>query len=188
MPRVLCALALLAAPAAAQAIDSRYTDLDLSRCRLIEAALEPEDGGRLECAGLPGLPVHVWEGDLRFTVAFGAEPESQCAMQQTFPAFNSLGPRVEWRLAGGKPFATILRWQLSKDETGGTESWLVVTRLGGPDTCQVGYVEGSLPDANAVARRLADETARGFDCRRDVPRVEARTAAAMEEVPQVACE
>ncbi|MGE0210591.1 MAG: hypothetical protein AB7S41_02760 [Parvibaculaceae bacterium] len=162
-------------PATAETLDSVYTDLDLKACRVIEPSSEPEDGGRLECAGLPGIPVHVAEGDLRFFVGFGRRPEAQCAMTQTFAAFNSLGAKVEWRRADGEPFAAILRWHVTSGGEGSRKSWLVVTRLG-PDTCHTAYVEGSSPEANALARKYADEFARGFDCRKDKPDISLKTS------------
>ena len=45
---------------------------------------------------------------------------------------------------------------------------LVVTRLGPGGVCQVGYVDvGANPDANELARKLADEHARDFRCGKD---------------------
>jgi len=174
-------LAAMALPAAAETLDSVYTDLDLKACRMVEPSSEPEDGGRLECPGLPGLAVQVAEGDLRFFVGYGPRPEAQCAMQQTFATFNSVGPRVEWRRADGVPFATILRWFVTSGDSGDRKSWLVVTRLRPPDTCHTAYVEGSSPEANALARKYADEFARGFDCRKDKPDVSLKIAGGAAE-------
>jgi hypothetical protein len=46
---------------------------------------------------------------------------------------------------------------------------LVVTRLGPPgETCHVGYVDAlANPDANELARKIADEHARTFTCGKD---------------------
>jgi hypothetical protein len=45
---------------------------------------------------------------------------------------------------------------------------LVVTRLGPGGSCHVGYVDARAnPDANALARKLADEHARTFKCGTD---------------------
>jgi hypothetical protein len=42
---------------------------------------------------------------------------------------------------------------------------LVVTRLGPGGVCHVGYVDARAnPDANALARKIADESARTFKC------------------------
>ena len=45
---------------------------------------------------------------------------------------------------------------------------LVVTRLGPGGVCHVGYVDARAnPDANEVARKIADEKARTFKCGKD---------------------
>ena len=180
-------VALTALPAAAETIDSVYTDLVLEQCRTIEPSSEPEDGARLECEGLPGLAVHVAEGDLRFFVGYGPDPAGQCAMRQTFAPFNSLGARVEWRRADGRPFATILRW-FTQGNDQPRKSWLVVTRLGPGGTCHTAYVEGATADANALARRYADEFARGFDCGSGKPDVSVQSPGTQALISSEPCQ
>jgi hypothetical protein len=47
---------------------------------------------------------------------------------------------------------------------------LVVTKLGPGGVCHVGYVDARVnPDANELARKLADENARTFKCGVDKP-------------------
>ena len=65
-----------------------------------------EIGGVFRCEGFGGMDVRVIEGDLRMFVSDAA---MQTAAQQMLPAFNSNGETLEWRLADGKPFPTILR-------------------------------------------------------------------------------
>ena len=170
----------MALPAAAKTLDSVYTDLDFDRCT--EAPGGSDGGpGILKCEGLEGLPVFISESDLRFVVGFGPEPGRQCSFSQTFRDFNAPGRTVEWRLRDRIPFATILRWSLHRGDGKITKSWLVVTRLGPPDTCHTAYVEGSSPEANALARKYADEFARGFDCRKDKPDVSLKIAGGAAE-------
>jgi hypothetical protein len=77
----------------------------------------------------------------------------------------------------GLPFATIMRWTTAvpaddpKAERGVHRGEvLVVTRLGPGGVCHVGYVDGRRnPDANALARALADRHARTFRCGTDGP-------------------
>ena len=45
--------------------------------------------------------------------------------------------------------------------------WSLALRDG--QSCHVHYVAGSYPDANAQARRAADDLARDFNCDSDVP-------------------
>jgi len=103
-------------------------------------------------------------------VSYGPDAASQTAATQTLPAFNSTGETLEWRLAteGGRktPFATILRFHWDSD--GAKGSTLVVTKLGQTDACHVAHVMATgNPNANVLAREIADSQARGFDCQRD---------------------
>ena len=100
-------LALGAAPAAAQTVDSAYTDVDFDACEQIGA---DEMGASFRCEGYHGIPVTIGEGDLRFFVSYGEDAGNEKAAGQTPPPFNSLGKKIEWRLSDGEPFATILRF------------------------------------------------------------------------------
>lgn len=165
-------IALSAAPLAARP-QSAYSDLNLERCTTIETFAEG-GGAHLQCPGYAGIEVTVLEGDLRMYVGYGPDARKQCAMHQTFGPFNSLGPRIEWRLENGRPFATILRWVLDNGDGNSQRSWLVVTGLDGSNTCHVAYIEGAMPNANQRARDAADLYARGFNCTADTPIVIAR--------------
>ena len=173
--RLALAVVLLAAsalPLAAQP-QSAYSDLNLQRCKTIET-FEEGGGARLKCPGYAGIDVMVIEGDLRMYVGYGRHARNQCATHQTFGPFNNLGPKVEWRVQGGRPFATILRWILDKGDGSPKKTWLVVTNLDGSNTCHVAYVEGTMPNANQRARDTADLYARGFNCTADKAIVIAR--------------
>jgi hypothetical protein len=146
---------------------SAYTDLDLSTCE--QEPPDPNDplqSGVWWCEGLNGIDVYVAEGDLRFFVSYGEFADDQPAASETLPAFNTLGPRIEWRLdESGEPFATILRFQTESGE-GAQGSTLVVTRLSLlGKVCHVGFVDAvANPDANALAREVADRVAPDFRC------------------------
>lgn len=169
-----CALvpifALLSTPAFAETIRSVYTPLKLKDCENITPPETPESyGGAFRCEGYGGMDVRVAEGDLRMFVSYGPDAALQTAAEQTLPQFNTLGETLEWRLADEKPFATILRFRWDSDN--GEGSTLVVTKLGDTDACHVAYVVATgNPNANALARQVADGQARGFDCERDKPR------------------
>src|SRR4029077_9393160 len=88
--------------------------------------------------------------------------------------FNSTEHTVEWRMADGKPFAIIQRWHIADngdpDKQGrpNTKALLVVTRLPPGAVCHVAYVDAiANPNANELARKAADEVARGFKCDKD---------------------
>ncbi|MEM7399315.1 MAG: hypothetical protein AAF354_10270 [Pseudomonadota bacterium] len=168
----ICSLAagiagLLMAPAAvAGTIESVYTPLVLEECENTTPPEIAEHGAVFTCEGHGGLDVRVAEGDLRMYVSYGDGAGSQTAAGQTIPAFNTTGETLEWRLIDGRPFATILR--LRWDSDGRKGSTLVVTKLGEADACHVAYVQATEnPDANVLAREIADADARRFSCARD---------------------
>jgi hypothetical protein len=177
MRRILlaAALAVLAAPATAQTITSSYTPLELKSCRHVQGRGE-EDYGAWFCKGHAGIAVYLRGGDQRMTVSFGARAQREPAASATLAAFNSEGKTIEWRHVRGaetKPFATILRWNtttIDQNDKPFRGQVLVVTRLAPGAVCHVGYVDGRAnPDANALAQKVADETARNFRCGTDKP-------------------
>jgi hypothetical protein len=173
------ALGLSGAPARSQAIESVYTKFDAKKCKHTKGT-EVEDYGSWLCPGYGGLQVRLSAGDQRMYVSYGPWKDSLAAAQ-TFPGFNDVYEgTVEWRIEKNvgkpRPFATILRWNLMTAEdqekaTGPTKAtgrMLVVTRLGPGGSCHVGYVDARAnPDANALARKIADEQARNFKCGKD---------------------
>jgi hypothetical protein len=167
-------LGLFPVAAAAGEVTSLYSELNLKGCEQLSLFEDEGEGGEWSCKGIKDHNVRIWEGDLRSFVGFGKMAPAQCAAVQTFGAFNSLGPRVEWRMKDGKPFATILRWltQPSGDDGNpGKQNWLVVTKLGEKDACHIAYIDTKYADANEVARQRADEKAATFDCAKDMPEI-----------------
>ncbi|MBZ0227818.1 MAG: hypothetical protein K8F58_05100 [Bauldia sp.] len=177
---IFLAASLLAAawPAAAAENSSAYTKIDLATCR--EEAPDPDDplmSGTWWCEGYGGMPVMVTEGDLRFMVSYGADAENERAAGQTLPSFNTIGETLEWRLRRAddgtlRPFATILRYFTDAPAAGAVKGQLlVVTKLGGSgQICQIGIVDALVnPDANVIAREVADNGADAFDCAAEEP-------------------
>lgn len=178
----LCALAAFAVlaicngQASAQSVASAYTPLDLKKCRHTPGK-DVEDYGAWSCAGYGGIGVHVAAGDQRSYVSYGRNAKKEPAARQTLASFNGEGKNIEWRGERGadgalKPYATIMRW--STTVSSGDESVkgqvLVVTRLGPGGVCHIGYVDARANlDANALAQKIADETARAFTCGADKP-------------------
>jgi hypothetical protein len=122
------------------------------------------------------MPVRVAEGDLRFLISYGENAAEEVAAGETLPAFNTIGTTLEWRLERDRsngslhPIATILRY-FTDSGTGENGQVLVVTKLGGPgQVCHIGYVDALLnPDANVMARQVAEQAAAGFVCGQDRP-------------------
>jgi hypothetical protein len=166
-------------PAMAGEITSTYSSTADKDCRKLSSFRIDGDDYASErlCPGYAGLKVLKQENDLRENVSIGRSARAAAdepAAAQGFGPFNSTTSTVEWRLAGGKPFALIQRWHIAEnddpDKTGRplAKPMLVVTRLPPGAVCHVAYVDVKAnADANDLARRMADEHARGFDCSKD---------------------
>jgi len=166
----------LAWPATAQApggdvgLSSLYTDLNLANCELMETRQEG-NYSRYKCAGLDGIAVDVRRFDDRMMVSYQA-PACPAA-PQTFISFNEAGSKNEWRLRGGRPFAAILRFNVSGNGSLNiARSWLVVSKIISGRSCPIAYIAGDRPEANTIARQVADSYAdRDFECGVDAPRI-----------------
>jgi hypothetical protein len=174
----------LAALQSASAAESVYTDVDLDHCKVLSSPAEGEPGDFItqRCAGYGDFPLYFSEDDLRQSVYFG--PIAKTILDQageTFSAFNHIGKKVEWRVDDdGAPYAAILRWYIenANPDTGATDraaqgQVLVVSKVAQtaePVACVIGYVDAlANPDANGLARSLADSLAKSFACGRDRP-------------------
>jgi hypothetical protein len=166
-------------------ITSVYSDLKLDKCKALQLYTGDEgEGGEWQCKGIKGYDVMFWEGDLRGNIAFGTLARSQCSSAQSFGAFNSPGPRIEWRMENGKPIATILRWLTDNGsgEENSKQNWLVVTKLNGKDACRIALIDTKYPNANTVARGKAEKNSRSFNCEKDVPEVVSQRAVKADEI------
>jgi hypothetical protein len=162
----------MGAPAGAiQQPKSIYTVIDLAECRRVK---QHSDGDSWTCKGLPGVPVYLAEGDHRTFLSFGPNAEKRRAAEQTLAPFNSIFPdkksrmAIEWRFTlrdnRAAPYATIVRYFTVSGSKRGEV--LVVTRVGEQDTCHVAYIDAlARKDALVLARQVADQRARRFDCR-----------------------
>jgi hypothetical protein len=160
------ATSLLSFGAEAEEISSAYTTLKPKACQHVTPPEAREYGSLFKCKGYDGINVRVAEKDLRMFVSYGPDAAAQTAATETLPQFNTIGDTLEWRLVDGEPFATILRFRWDSDN--GQGSTLVVTKLGKADACHVAYVTATgTPNANVLARKVADTLARGFDCGED---------------------
>jgi len=180
-PGPMCfALLPIALAAQAQENFSAWSTFDVDKtCKRISAGRAEEDYGAWRCPGHAGIAVVVSAGDQRTYVSFGPNAEREPAAGETLPGFNDVDKgTIEWRLdTAGKPFAAIARWNFMRrpvenahEEKLARGQMLVVTRLPPGPVCHVGYVDANLnPSANDLARKLADETARGFACGKDKP-------------------
>ncbi|RWM83008.1 MAG: hypothetical protein EOR84_34115 [Mesorhizobium sp.] len=176
----LIPLALAGLCHATQAGDnsSAYTDLDWKNDCVTYAQAEEGEGdwASLACSGYRGYPVLVAYDDARESLFYGFPPSEMTAVWESFVAFNSAAPKLEWRIEtnGDRavPFAVIHRHSISNPEAENKPTdVLIVAKVAQPETsegCTVGLVLATgNPDANDQARKLADEKARTFACGKD---------------------
>jgi hypothetical protein len=190
MAALSCASFGLVSPANAQTFGSSYTSSAPKDCRVSSAANGVDDSTIRVCPGKAGLKVLISEDDLRETVSVGrnrAAAAREPAAQLWFGPFNSTTTTVEWRALDGKPFAIIQRWHIAdnsdedKDGRPIAKPMLAVTRLPPGTVCHVAYVDvAANPDANTLARKAADETARDFKCGTDAVKVIGQSGRAVE--------
>jgi hypothetical protein len=157
--------------ATANPVKSLYTTVDLKACKRVKRN-PPVRAWR--CAGLAGIPVYVAASELRQFVSVGVDADKRRAATQTLGAANSIFTRgseratVEWRFVrrGDKqlPYAIIVRFHtLSPAQSGDV---LVVLKVDARETCHIAYIDAQAnADAIVLARSIADEKARSFDCR-----------------------
>ena len=180
----------LISPANAQTFSSSYTSTAPRDCRVTSAGNGVDDSTIRVCPGKAGLAVVISEDDLREAVSVGrsrAAAAKEPAAQSWFGPFNSTTNTVEWRALDGKPFAIIQRWHIA-DNTDGDKNgrpiakpMLAVTRLPPGAVCHVAYVDVKAnPNANELARKAADETARNFKCGKDDVKVIGESGRAVE--------
>jgi hypothetical protein len=175
------ALMITLSPATAETIASAYTSFDVDKCPHREGS-DFEFYGVWRCPGHAGIKVVMTAADQRIYVSYGDNARREVAAGETLASFNGEGKTIEWRIARAadgreRPFATIMRWSTMRavdglKAKGGVYrgQMLVVTRLGPGGVCHVGYVDGrENPDANELARRIADQRARAFGCGKDKP-------------------
>ncbi len=146
-------------------------------------AATAENGGTRVGPGVHGFVVLVSENDLRETVSVGrnrAFADKEPAAKKWFGPFSSAATTVEWRSrrSSSRPYAIIQRWSLAdnndpdKDGRPRDKQMLVVTRLPPGGVCHIAYVDvAANTNANELARKAADETARNFDCAKDKVRI-----------------
>jgi hypothetical protein len=179
--------------AARPVFGSSYSTTAAANC-WSDGKKEADDHSSRVCRGKSGLVVSVDVVDLRQTVSIGhnlTEAAKEPAADASFGPFNSTSPRIEWRMAGSEPIAIIQRWQLAdqadQDKSGRPrdKAMLIVTRLSPGGVCHVAYVDAAAnPNANELARKAADESARSFVCGKDQVKIIGNSGRAVELATQ----
>jgi hypothetical protein len=168
---LLCCSPAVAQPPARGPAASAYTVLALDRCTQTER-VEEGDSSVWRCPGYRGIPVYVLSGDGRFDVDAGEDNQ----VFESQAGFNNPPDRVEWRLRGGRPRAIIYRLRLTGDGNQGRTVLGVetISREGQWAGCLVAWIDGDVPNANAVARNRADRDHRRHRCGHDEPELVTR--------------
>ena len=174
------ASSIAATAAPAETFSSIYTSIAAKHCRKhVDLKIDDtEYAVSRVCAGAAGYKVYVDEEDLRETLTIGKTAKqaiSEPAADDHFGAFNGFEDTIEWRSGKDrKPFAAIVGWYFADNEhlekSGRPKSagLLVVLRLPPGPVCSIAYIDRAAnPDANALARKAADEIARDFKCGED---------------------
>lgn len=170
---LICAAstALAAPPDNASPLKSQFTTIDLSTCTDRKS---PPAETTWSCSGLAGYPIYIVEKAGGLSMSFGPAAATQRAAAQKLEVQSSLFRdkrhriTVEWRYVrrNGRdlPYATIVRYFTTRN--GARGQVLVVTRVTETEACRVGHIDAlANPDAIALARSVADELARSFDCK-----------------------
>lgn len=169
---ILAAANLLAGAIQDGPAESAYTRIE--NCLLVEELNDPPIAISA-CPGYRGTTVVLVGAEHGSAVAFG--PRGHDAQFNEGPPrrapLRMPGEVVEWRIAGGEAHAAILRWFNVNYENETAGNWLVVAALrpeGAVSACQAAYVDAlAVPDANALARAIADRLAPRFACGEDQP-------------------
>jgi hypothetical protein len=164
--------------AAAEEFESHTTMIAASACRTVSRVrvAGSEIASTRACPGRGGYFVLISEDDLRESLSVGrtvAAAKREPAFRQSFSAFNGYEDRIEWRSVkrARAPFALIADWYLSdqanEDKEGRptAQHTLVVFRLPPGPVCKVAYVDlKANANAQALARKAAEDVARTFNC------------------------
>lgn len=143
-----------------------YTSLEPNKCKTLEIDTQSESSTQ-QCSGFAGYRVFVDEGDLRQNIRIKTPEGKEHSLELwsvVGSGFSSLGPRLEWRLKSGKPFALILRFNLSENPEDASKltSYLVVVKVTDKAICVTQKIPPSA-NANLLAQKAA-ETATAQAC------------------------
>jgi hypothetical protein len=169
---VLAASGFAAAPVYAVTLfpKSQYTSFSPSTC-----TAQPANAAGISylCPGLGDALVYYAYTNGRTFLAAGPTPQNTIAASQTLAEANTPFPSpraratIEWRFViknkRPTPYAMIVRHHTRTKQ--GVSQVLIVTRINGPEACQVAHIDAlAVPQAIVLARKIADERARTAPC------------------------
>jgi hypothetical protein len=162
---LLVSFTLARATAAADRIDSVYTDIAGATCAII--AVDEEAGATTQrCPGVAGYTLLVEDDDARMSITVvtpNGEQHPLDLWQVVTTAFSTLGEKAEWRVKRQNgdfvPIALIVR--VNANESGDpdvTTSYLAVAKVTPQAACVTDRIAPSA-DMNLQARGAADAAA-----------------------------
>lgn len=171
---VAAALAISAAAgptSAADPVQSRYTTLDVTKCR--QLVKPTERGGRWRCPGVLGYGVEI-DDHLNTDLAFLRRGRT-LRLGALSSSFYTLSKALEWRVRAdnGNPAVDTAIFRVTITGRGLTpgprRQFLYVAKVRADRACIIGTVDARVPgrSANLLARRMADGHASAFVCGRD---------------------
>jgi hypothetical protein len=163
---------------------SVYGKYDDSQCEYVK---ELDDEGEYieRCKTTAGIDVFIrrtlppgLHAD-RYHIAYGPSGEKQTSLRQSIEYIREITPVVEFRMkkSAKQPIAAIQRVRVAIYDLEDKESLtqvLIVTKIESDEACHMAHVYvNDHPNANEVAREVADSMAETFNCGRDkVKRIE----------------
>ena len=147
---------------------SVYTKLDLKKCKPNSKPSNDEDEVSYLCNGYKNYKIYVnTHGLANFVIGreISANTDSWSSEQMpTFPLNAGSDQIIEWRLAGGEPFACIVRAvydrQIYDPDAKGMANELMIKNLKGFAPIDEVVDASKNKDANEEARRRADQNYR----------------------------
>ena len=147
-----------------ETIESEYSAIDPDSCQTIQ--LDKETGAAtLTCPSYNNIPVFVYQTDGRYSVSIGKKLNNDDGIIGL--DLGKLGDKLEWRSRNNELFAAIYRHHILYFDNAPEplDSVLVVRKMSeNVASCTTAVVDSNVPNANEVARRLADEKVADFEC------------------------
>lgn len=153
-----------------------YTKTSGAMCAVAHQNTEQEVSS-WRCRGPAGYGAMFFDEGNIVGVAFGPSGHERPLLANDLSWVGADKPfgccgKIEWRIAGSKPYAAIMRiWRSDTDKTGRqhTVQMLLVAKVTPRGSCKIGVVDTESRNANQIARDLAD-AASNFRCGADHPK------------------
>ena len=140
---------------------SIYTSLAADKCKTVALDNGMPGNYTTKCAGVGGYSLEVYLDDERNSVGVVLPSKKAVGLDfwNYFGNFSALGETAEWRMNGAKPFALIVRLNVSdKGDEKPPTSYLVVSKISATDACVTDIIK-PCKNQNLLAQQSADKAA-----------------------------